>query len=82
MINDTHTLEGDALARAAVFDDFDHVYSENGGHIIVVAISDGVRVCWQCGEPFDEHHRPERMVEKISISKKPASSPACETMSW
>lgn len=66
MLIKNKTLEEAALERAALFDDFDHVYAPGDGHIVVVAVSDGVHVCWQCGEPFDEHDRAHRMVEKLN----------------
>ena len=66
LIQQGKTLEEAALDRAALFDDFDHVYSPRDGHIIVVAVSSGVQVCWQCGEPFEEHDRALRMVEKLN----------------
>lgn len=66
MLIKSKTLDEAALEKAALFDDFDHLYSERDGHIIVCAVSNGVHVCWQCGEPFDEHHRPDRMVEKLN----------------
>jgi hypothetical protein len=53
-----------ALQKAATFDAMDMVISPNGGHLVVVAVQDGVHVCQQCGEPFDEHDRRWRMVEK------------------
>lgn len=58
------TMSNDALMKAATFDSMDHVHSPNGGHIVVVAVSHGVHVCWQCGEPFDEGDRRFRLVEK------------------
>lgn len=60
----TATMSNDALMKAAAFDDMDMIPSPNGGHIVVVAVSHGVHVCWQCGEPFDEADRRKRMVEK------------------
>lgn len=53
-----------ALMKAATFDNMDMVISPAGGHLVVVAVSSGVHVCWQCGEPFDESDRRWAMIEK------------------
>lgn len=58
------TQSNDALMKAAAFDHMDMIHSPDGGHIVVVAVSHGVHVCWQCGEPFDEGDRRFRMIEK------------------
>lgn len=60
----SNDLNEAALMKAATFDGMDMVISPNGGHLVVVAVQDGVHVCQQCGEPFDEHDRRYRMVEK------------------
>lgn len=60
------TMSNDALMKAATFDSMDTIYSPNGGRIVVVAVSHGVHVCWQCGEPFDEGDRRYRLVEKAN----------------
>lgn len=54
------------LMKAAAFDGMDMVISPNGGHLVVVAVQNGAKVCWQCGVPFDENDRRFRLVEKLN----------------
>lgn len=54
----------EALMKAATFDDFEMEHRGEDGHICVVATQGGVKVCWECGEPFHEG------VPKLSLIEK------------
>jgi hypothetical protein len=49
--------------NATFLDDLDMVISPSGGHLVPIAMKDGVHVCWGCGEPFDPSKDKKRMVE-------------------
>lgn len=52
-------------ARGSNFlDDMDTFHSPRYG-LGVIAVKDGVQVCWGCGEPFDDHERELRGHEKL-----------------
>lgn len=58
------TPEEVVKARGATFlTDLDMIISPNGGHLVPVAMYQGVHVCWGCGEPFDPNDRELRLVE-------------------
>lgn len=64
MANFSITPEEVQKAKGAVFlDDLDMIISPKGGHLVPVAMKNGVHVCWGCGEPFDENEQRLRMVE-------------------
>lgn len=59
--------EEEQLAKGATFlDDMDMVISPHGGHLVPVAMKNGVHVCWGCGEPFNPANDKLRMVEKFT----------------
>lgn len=41
-------------ANAKHLDDIDMIISKSDGALVVVAVHNGVHVCQQCGEPFNE----------------------------
>lgn len=54
----------DSAKYSNFLDDFDMVMSPFGGHLVVVAMKNGVHVCWQCGEQYDPNDHKLAMVEK------------------
>lgn len=58
------TPEEVQLARGATFlDDLDMIISPYGGHLVPVAMKNGLHVCWGCGEPFDPDDKHKALVE-------------------
>lgn len=64
MANFSITPDEVAKARGATFlDDLDMIISPDGGHLVPVAMKNGIHVCWGCGEPFDPAKFAKAMVE-------------------
>ena len=64
MANFSITPDEVQKAKHATFlDDLDMIVSPHGGHLVPVAMKDGVHVCWGCGEPFDETDRKLSLIE-------------------